>query len=384
MVMRLLILLASGLGTAYASAWNMPRGVTPISHEIFELHMIVFYICVAIALGVLVAMFWIMLKYRRSQGAKAVQFHHDTLTEVICTLIPTLILIVMAIPATRVLIAMHDTSKSEINIKVTGRQWFWEYSYLDEGIKFSSHLKTTQAQIHGKAPKGPHYLLEVDHPLVVPIHKKIRFLVTSTDVNHSWLVPEFAIKKDAIPGIVNTAWARIEQPGIYRGQCTELCGMHHGFMPIVVVAVPEKDYESWVKKNHQKGGDIPLPPPKIAKKKYSHTTLMKKGKKTYNTHCAVCHQADGTGNPPAYPSIKGSQIATGPVNAHIKQVLYGKRGTAMQAFGPQLSNKEIASVITYQRNSWGNQNKTLHGLFAGGLIQPQAIQAVRTHSKEST
>ncbi len=388
-----------------AQGWNMPEGVTPISHEIFHLHMIIFYVCVAIALVVFGAMFYMMLRFRRTQGAQAEQFHHNTLAEVIWTVIPALILIVMAVPATRVLMAMHNTDSSTLSVKIVGHQWHWEYSYLDQGIHYFSHLKTPQNQIHGKAKKGPHYLLEVDKALVLPIHRKIRFLVTSSDVNHSWWVPQLGVKKDAIPGIINTAWARIDKPGIYRGQCTELCGMQHGFMPIVVVALTEKDFATWVK-HHSKGHrkvmmasaatdqpsadnhspslmaldeeEAPIEP----LKNKSKAQLMSQGKMVYTQRCAVCHKADGSGMPPAFPAMKGSKVSVGPVGPHIHIILYGKKGSAMQAFKDQLSMEDIASVVTYERNTWGNDDKTRHGKHAGGLVQPQDVQNYHDKHKD--
>jgi cytochrome c oxidase subunit 2 len=353
-------------------AMNMPKGVTPISHQLYHLHMVIFFVCTVIALGVFAAMFYIMLRYRKSVGAKSANFHHSTVTEIIWTLIPTLILIVMAIPSTRVLIDMNDDRKADVNIKITGHQWHWEYAYLDHGIKFSSNLATPRSQIDNKTPKGPWYLLEVDEPLVLPIHKKIRFLVTSTDVNHSWWVPEFGVKKDALPGLINTAWAKIDRPGIYRGQCTELCGMQHGYMPIVVIALTEEQFNQWIKE--KKAGHATLPTPDLTAPAIplAPATLMAEGKKVYTHTCAVCHQENGEGMPPAFPSIKGSKIATGPVDDHVRIVLYGKHGTAMQAFESQLTDREIASVTTYQRNSWDNQKQS-----STGNIQPAEVARIR-------
>ena len=356
--------------------YNMPVGVTPISHDIFHLHMVIFYICLAIAIGVFAAMFYIMINYRRSKGAKASHFHHNTWVEIIWTLIPTLILIMMAIPATKVLIDMNDDSKSDINIKIIGHQWHWEYSYLDEGVNFRSFLKTKKSAIDGRTPKGQWYLLEVDKPLVVPIHKKIRFLLTSADVDHSWWVPELGVKKDAIPGIINSAWARIDKVGIYRGQCTELCGMQHGFMPVVLIAVRDKDYQAWLK-GQKSGHPITLPASATEPDPMTLAALMTQGKKVYEKKCAVCHKEDGKGAPPVYPAIHGSKVATGPTNAHIHKVLFGQKRTAMQPFGEQLTDQEIASVITYQRHSWGNDNAQHYGKAAGGLVQPKHVRHAR-------
>jgi cytochrome c oxidase subunit 2 len=279
----------------------------------------------------------------------------------------------MAIPATRVLIDMSDDSKADVNIKITGHQWNWEYAYLDYGIKFTSNLATPRSQIDNKTPKGPWYLLEVDEPLVVPIHKKIRFLLTSTDVNHSWWVPEFGLKKDAIPGLINTAWAKIDRPGIYRGQCTELCGMQHGYMPIVVIALPETEFKNWIEQKKSGHASVPTPNSTEPMINLSRATLMEEGKKVYHNQCVICHQENGEGLKPVYPSIKGSKIVTGPVHDHLNIILYGKHGTAMQAFGEKLTDREIASVITYQRNSWGNDNQTSYGKYAGSNTQPAEV-----------
>ncbi|MGB6976431.1 MAG: cytochrome c oxidase subunit II [Gammaproteobacteria bacterium] len=363
----------SGLG-APDSTINMTPGVTPMSQDIYYLHMTIFWICVVIGVIVFSALFYSLVKYRKSRGVQPAKFHGHTYVEVIWAVVPTLILILMAIPATRVLMRMEDSSKSEVNIKVTGYQWKWKYEYLDEGISFFSNLSTPYDQLNNKAPKGEHYLREVDNPLVVPIHKKIRFLVTSNDVVHSWWVPAFGIKRDAIPGFIHEAWARIDKPGIYRGQCAELCGIHHGFMPIVVDARTEADYETWVNQHRQQAAPTaaaPLPPT------LTKEELLQKGENIYNTTCAVCHKPDGSGMPPAFPALKGGKIAVGPVAAHIEIVLHGKSGTAMQAFSTQLSDTDIAEVVTYERNSWGNADSQKYGKDAGGLVQPVMVQQMR-------
>ncbi|MCB1776791.1 MAG: cytochrome c oxidase subunit II [Candidatus Competibacteraceae bacterium] len=239
--------LASWSGSAYAElALNMPRGVTPVSHDIYQLHMTIFWICVVIGIGVFGVMFWSIYHHRKSRGAVAAQFHESTLIEILWTIIPMAILIAMAVPATATLVRMYDTRDAELTVKVTGYQWRWHYDYLDEGVGFFSTLSTPQAQIRNAAPKGEHYLLEVDNPLVVPVGKKVRILTTAADVIHSWWVPELGWKKDAIPGFVNETWTQIEKPGVYRGQCAELCGRDHGFMPIVVKAIPEAEFKEWL------------------------------------------------------------------------------------------------------------------------------------------
>lgn len=233
-------------------ASNMPRGVTEISHEVYGLHMLIFWICVGIGAVVFGAMLYSIIRHRRSKGFKAAQFHESTTVEILWTIVPFVILIAMAIPATQTLIAMEDSGNSDMTIKVTGYQWQWHYDYLDQDVEFYSRLATPRSQIFNQEEKSEHYLLEVDNEVVVPVGKKIRLLLTSNDVIHSWWVPELAVKKDAIPGFINQIWTRIDEPGVYRGQCTELCGRDHAFMPIVVRAVEQAEFEKWVQS--QKGG----------------------------------------------------------------------------------------------------------------------------------
>lgn len=349
--------------------FNMTRGVTPMSRDQYYLHMSIFWICVAIGVIVFAVLIYSLIKHRKSKDFPPAQFHSSTKVEVIWAVIPFLILMVMAIPATIVLLRMGDEAKADLNIKVTGYQWKWKYDYLDQGISFYSNLSTPRDQIEGKAPKGRWYLLEVDKPLVVPIHKKIRFLVTSNDVIHSWWVPALGIKRDAIPGFIHESWARIEKPGVYRGQCAELCGINHAYMPIVVIAKTQTDFDKWVAQKTKVEPEKKRPPAADLNKKQ----LMTEGKKVYDEKCAVCHKTDGSGMPPAFPALKGGKITTGPVAAHIDIVLNGKKGTAMQAFGDQLSDQEIAAVVTYERNAWGNDNQTKYGENAGGLVQPKEV-----------
>lgn len=248
-----MIALSVGTLTAFAdaklSSFNLMPGVTPISRDIYDLHMTIFWICVAIGVVVFSVMFYSLFMHRKSRGVKPATFKAHVKLEIFWAVIPFLILVIMAIPATKVLVRMDDTAQPDVNIKVTGYQWKWKYDYLDEGISFYSNLSTPQDQLQNKVPKDEHYLREVDKPIVVPIHKKIRFLVTSNDVIHSWWVPELGIKRDAIPGFIYEAWARIDKPGVYRGQCAELCGINHAFMPIVVIAVSDQDYQKWVAAN---------------------------------------------------------------------------------------------------------------------------------------
>ncbi|WP_210404823.1 cytochrome c oxidase subunit II [Hahella sp. CCB-MM4] len=340
---------------------NMTRGVTDISESVFNLHMTIFWICVIIGIVVFGVMFWSIFAYRKSKGAKPAQFHESTTVEIIWTIIPFVILIGMAIPATGTLMKMYDTSDSELDIKITGYQWKWRYDYLKDDFGFFSTLATSQDQIYNKDQKGDHYLLEVDEPLVIPVNKKVRFLVTANDVIHSWWVPDLAVKRDAIPGFVNEAWAIVKEPGIYRGQCAELCGKDHGFMPIVVKAVSDQEYQEWVlAKQEQARQEYEL-----KNKQWTLQELVDRGEQVYLKNCAACHQASGEGLPPAFPALKGSAIATGPIENHINTVLHGVSGTAMQAFGPQLSEVDLAAVVTYERNAWGN-NK-------GDMVTPQEI-----------
>lgn len=357
------------------SIYNMPTGVTPSSHEIYHLHMTILWVCAAIGVVVFSVLIYSLIAHRKSKGAKPADFHESLGVEIVWTVIPFLILVIMAIPATKVLMSMEDDTEADVNVKITGFQWKWKYDYLDEGISYFSNLSTPQEQIQNKADKGQWYLLEVDKPLIVPIHKKIRFLVTANDVIHSWWVPEFGIKRDAIPGFIHEAWARIEKPGTYRGQCAELCGVGHGYMPIVVIAKTEEEYGKWVAE--QRGEAIKQKNAAASDVKLSLAELMEKGEAGYNKTCSVCHKTDGAGMPPAFPAIKGSKVAVGPIAKHLDVVLNGVKGTAMQAFGEQLSDEDIAAIITYQRNAWGNDNKKVFGNAAGGLLQPSDVAKAR-------
>lgn len=356
---------------ATESNYNMPVGVTPLSHQIYELHMLIFWICVGIGVVVFGVLFYSLAMHRKSRGYEAAKFHEHPVLEMVWAIIPFLILVAMAVPATLVLMRMEDYRDSELTIKVTGYQWKWKYEYLDQGISFFSNLATPMDEIQNKVPKSKWYLLDVDHPLVLPIQKKVRFLVTSNDVIHSWWVPELGIKRDAIPGFIHEAWALIEKPGVYRGQCAELCGVNHGFMPIVVDAKTEADFNQWLQL--QKPGQA-TKIPVLTGKNWTKDDLMKRGEIAYNTNCAVCHRPDGSGMPPTYPSLKGDKVVLGPVSAHINIVLNGKPGTAMQAFGNQLSDNDLAAIVTYQRNAWGNNT--------GDVVQPADIAAARKKSNE--
>lgn len=347
----------------------MTRGVTGISEQVYELHMLIFYICCAIAFVVFGVMFYSIFKHRKSKGAVAANFHESTKVEIIWTVIPVIILIAMAIPATKTLVAMEDTSQSDLTVKITGSQWKWHYSYFGEDVEFFSLLATSQKEIDGIEAKGAHYLLEVDNPLVLPINRKVRFLMTSDDVIHSWWVPDFAVKKDTIPGFINEAWTKIDEPGVYRGQCAELCGRAHGFMPVVVHAMAEDDFDQWMADKKQEIALQKAAAQEALTQDLSMEDLMGQGESVYTARCAVCHQANGEGIPGAFPAIKGSEIAKGPVVAHIDVLVNGRAGTAMQAFANQLSDQEIAAVITYQRNAWGNDT--------GDTVQASDVNAFK-------
>lgn len=357
-------LLWSGAASA-AYDLNMTPGVTPISQQVYDLHMLIFWICVVIGLLVFGVMFYSIYHHRKSRGSVAAQFHESTTVEVVWTIVPMLILIGMAIPATKTLVAMEDTRSPDLTITVTGYQWKWKYDYLDENISFFSSLSTPREQIQNVADKGEHYLLEVDNPLVVPVGKKIRILTTAADVIHAWWVPDLGWKRDAIPGFINENWTRIDKPGVYRGQCAELCGKDHGFMPIVVVAKTEPEYQQWLADMRA----AQAAEQESADREWTQAELMQKGEAVYNASCAACHQAQGQGVPGVFPALAGGPIATGPVEAHIDIVMNGKPGTAMAAFGAQLSDVEMAAVLTYERNAWGNNT--------GDMVQPAAIKSLR-------
>ncbi len=360
------LLLSLAFSPAYAS-WtvNMAPGVTEVSRSVFDLHMTIFWICVVIGVIVFGVMFWSMLIHRRSTGQKPAHFHESTTVEILWTVVPLAILILMAIPATKVLIEIYDTSESELDIQITGYQWKWHYKYLGEDVEFFSNMSTPKAQIDNRAAKGEHYLLEVDEPLVVPVGTKVRFLITAADVIHSWWVPALAVKKDAIPGFINESWTRIEEPGIYRGQCTELCGKDHGFMPVVVEAKSKEDYAEWLAERKLAAAAER----ELTSKEWTMDELMERGEKAYATACAACHQVNGEGLPPMFPGLKGSAIAVGPAEAHIDIVVNGKPGTSMAAFGKQLSEVDLAAIITYERNAWGNK--------VGDMVTPQDIVAFK-------
>jgi cytochrome c oxidase subunit 2 len=360
------ILLGAGNAFAGFDQLNMTPGVTDISHKVYDLHMLIFKICVVICIGVFAVLIYSIFKHRKSKGAKPASFHESTTVEIIWTTIPFLILVGMAVPATKTLLALEDTRDADMSIKITGYQWKWKYDYLDEDISFFSILNTPHDEIKNEAAKGENYLAEVDNPIVVPINKKIRFLITSNDVIHSWWVPVLGWKQDAVPGFINDAWAEINEPGTYRGKCAELCGKDHGFMPIVLVAKTEEDYKAWVAEQKvAKAAEA-----ESAGKSWTKDELVAKGEQVYKTNCVFCHQANGEGVPGSFPALAGSAIATGPVESHIDIVVHGsKKNPTMAAFGQQLSDVDLAAVITYERNAFGNNT--------GDMVQPSDIAAVK-------
>ena len=362
-------------GTARAELpWYFQTPVTPVAREIVTLHDLIFWICVAIFVGVFGTMFYALFKHRKSVGHQAEQFHENTTVEVIWTVIPFLILMFMAWPATKTIIAAHDTAAADMTIKVTGYQWKWNYDYVQEGFGYYSTLKTSLDEIEGRAPKGEHYLLEVDNPLVVPVGAKVRVLVTAGDVIHSWWVPAFGVKQDAIPGFVRDTWFRAEKEGIYRGQCAELCGKEHGFMPVVVEVKSKDDYAKWLADQKQKlagGAD--------ANKTWDLAALVAHGQKVFDGNCAACHGANATGNAAiGAPPLVGDKVVLGPAQHQIDVVLNGQTNGVVQKAPTggkmpswaQLSDVDIASVITYTRNTWGNKAEQ-------NVVQPKAVQAER-------
>ena len=359
-------------GLALAIEWNLQPAGSKLAADIHWLHEAVMVLCTVIFVGVFGFMFWACYAHRKSKGHKAAQFHENTTIEILWTVIPAVILVGIAWPTTRVVIAQKDTSNPDLTIKVTGYQWKWGYDYVKgegEGISFVATLATPREQIENKVEKGPNYLLEVDNELVVPVGKKVRMLTTAADVIHAWWVPAFGAKQDAIPGFIRDLWFKPEITGTFRSQCVELCGKEHGFMPIVVKVVTQEEYSKWVGdqlKLIAAAADDPT-------KQYTIDELKKRGEQVYAKNCVVCHQATGKGTPPAFPPLDGSKVVNGPKANQIDTVLNGvvKNGTptAMAAFGKQLNDTEVAAVITFTRNNWGNKT--------GEVIQPAEVKAAR-------
>lgn len=338
---------------------NMSPGVTSSGQAIYDLHMAILWICVVIGVLVFGVMFYSIIYHRKSKGYKASNFHESTKVEIAWTVVPFFILIAMAVPATSTLIEVYDTDEAEMDILVTGYQWKWKYEYLNENgenVSFFSNLRTPQDEIYNTEEKGEHYLLEVDEPMVIPVDTKVRFLVTANDVIHSWWVPELAVKRDAIPGFINETWTRAEKEGIYRGQCAELCGKDHGFMPVVVNVVSKEEYASWLADKQAEAAEVKA----LMAQTFTMDQLVERGKGVYQSRCAACHGMNGEGG--LGLPIAGSAIATGEIAKHLDVGINGVAGTAMQAFGGQLNDVDMAAVITYQRNAFGNN--------MGDMVQP--------------
>jgi len=361
-------LLFADAATGEGSSINLRRGATDISGQVYDLHMLMFFICIAIAVAVFGVMFASMYLHRKSRGAKPAHFHENVKVEIAWTVVPFIILILMAIPAAKTLIAMEDTSEPDLTVVVTGSQWKWHYRYMDRDVEFYSLMATQREQIENKFEKGANYLLEVDRPLVIPTGQKVRFLITSDDVIHSWWVPDFAVKKDANPGFINESWAKVNEPGIYRGQCAELCGKDHGFMPVVVIAKEPAEFDAWIGEQEEAARQAKEEEQRLLSMNMSMDELMDEGKRVYNATCAACHMPNGEGLPGVFPALKGSEMVLEDQTAHIDIVLNGKTGTAMQAFGKMLSLKDIAAVVTYERNAWGNNT--------GDMVQAKDVNAV--------
>jgi cytochrome c oxidase subunit 2 len=360
--------LMAAAGAAHAEyAINFQQPVTSIAADIYDLHILMLYIVAVIFCIVFGVMFYSIFAHRKSKGHQAQQFHENTTVEILWTVIPFVILIFMAYPATKTLLAYKDTSAPDMTIKVVGYQWKWGYEYLNgegEGVSMLSALSTPQDQITGSAKKGEHYLLEVDNPLIVPVGKKVRLLITANDVIHAWWVPAFGVKQDAIPGFVRDAWFKADKEGIYRGQCAELCGKDHGFMPIVVSVVSAEQYTAWVGEQKKKLAAAADDPNKV----WTLDELKARGEKAYGANCVACHQATGQGVPGAFPALDGSKTVKGPKEGHIDTVLNGRPGTAMAPF-KGLSDTDLASIITYERNAWNNKS--------GDMVAPADVKARR-------
>ena len=395
----ILSLLAAPLAAMAEYHVDMLAPNSPMADDAYKLHWGILWVCVAIFVIVFSAMFWSIFKHRRSQGAVPAQFHENTTIEIIWTLVPLIVLVAMAWPATRTMLEMKDASNADMAVKVTAYQWRWEYDYQKEGLRYVSNLSTPRDQIDEREgagkQKGEHYLLEVDNPLVVPVGKKVRLLITSNDVIHGWYVPQLAVNQYGIPGFIKDAWFTAEQPGIYRGQCSQICGKEHAYMPIVVDVRSQADYDKWVQE--QKAKQPPPAPADAAQQapaqgseaapqqvaaasqagaaakggaapaKMDVAELKSNGEKLYGANCAACHQPTGKGLPPAFPPLAGSKIANGPKAGHLQIVLHGKPGTAMASFA-RLTDAELASILTYERTSWGN---------SAGEVQPADVAAAR-------
>ncbi|MEE4244405.1 MAG: cytochrome c oxidase subunit II [Kangiellaceae bacterium] len=354
------------------STLNLRPGVTDNSQLVYDLHMEVVWLMFIVAALVFAAILYAVIRFRKSSHPTPAKFSHSTTLEIIWTVVPMLILIYLAKPAISLLLDIEDTSKADMTVQVTGIQWKWHYKYLDNGIEFESALSTPaeQYQDYERAgtDKGDNYLLEVDNEVVLPVGKKIRFLLTSRDVIHAWWMPDFAVKMDAIPGFINETWTKINEPGVYRGVCAELCGRLHGFMPIVVRALPQAEYDQWVATKLAEQEEARLAAERAAATSFTMEQLMEEGKKVYDAKCSMCHQPNGEGLGAAFPALAGSAVATTePADDHTKLVIYGKN--AMPQFGDSLTDLELAAVVTYERNAWGNDT--------GEIVQPARVAELK-------
>ncbi len=362
-VLMLLSLLSTGAwateGAPQRWQLNMTPGVTEVGAKIYDLHMFVFWVCVVVGILVFGVMFYSVFAYRKERHQEPATFHENTRVEIAWTIVPFLLLLVMAVPATKTLIEIYDTDDADLDVLVTGYQWKWKYEYINpngDNVSFFSNLLTDKAEIANSEAKGSNYLIEVDEPLVLPVDKKVRFLVTANDVLHAWWVPALAVKRDAVPGFINEAWTKATETGVYRGQCAELCGRDHGFMPIVVNVVEEAEYQEWMAGKQAEAAELKA----LMSKEFTMDELVARGKAVYNRSCAACHGPAGEGG--VGPAIAGSAIATGPTKGHLDVVVNGVPGSAMQAFGGQLNEVDLAAVVTYQRNGFGNN--------MGDMLQP--------------
>jgi len=372
------LMMVSGVASADYTL-NMRQGITDNSHEIYSLHMMVLWLCVVIGAIVFSLMIYSLINHRKSKHPVPSTFHESTTVEIAWTLVPLLILVAIAVPATKTLLNLEDATEADVYIKVTGYQWKWHYDYIDEDVSFFSQLteENTKASQLGAPDEArvaiglgengkSKYLLDVDNPLVIPVGKKIAFLMTSNDVIHSWWSPDLGIKQDAVPGYINDAWAMANKPGVYRGQCAELCGKGHGFMPIVVIAKPEAEYKEWIASKKAEA----MAAAANSDKTFTKDELMATGEKLFAKNCSACHGANGVSVVPIFPSLKGSSVATGPVADHLDIVIHGsKKNPAMAAWGAQISNADLAAIITFERNAWGNDT--------GDVVQPSDIEAAK-------
>ncbi len=348
---------------------NLHEPVTRIASSQMWLHNMMLVVCLVIFVAVFGVMFYSIFKHRKSKGAVSANFHESVGVEIAWTVVPFLIVIGMALPATKVVVAMKDTTNADVTIKATGYQWKWGYDYLKgegEGIGFLATLDSAQreASDSGKPEAVDNYLLKVDNPLVVPVDKKIRIITTANDVIHAWMVPAFGVKQDAIPGFVRDTWFKAEKIGDFYGQCAELCGKEHAYMPIHVKVLPQQEYAAWVETKKKELAAKADDPSKV----WELDALAARGEKVYAANCAACHKADGTGAGPIKPLAGSAIVQDADKSKQIQIVLHGAANGAMPAW-KQLSDTEIAAVITYTKNAWSNKT--------GQIVQPSEIVAAR-------